>query len=72
MKPTRDPVLADIFSNKDFRIGMSYAINRPEIINIVYNGQGEPAQVGPLESSPLYNEQLATQYTEYDVDKANA
>jgi peptide/nickel transport system substrate-binding protein len=66
-----DAGLAEIFSNKDFRVGMSYAINRPEIINIVYNGQGEPAQVAPLESSPLYNEQLATQYLDYDVAKAN-
>jgi peptide/nickel transport system substrate-binding protein len=66
-----DPVLAEIFSNKDFRIGMSHAINRQEIIEIVQFGQGEPAQVAPLESSPLYNEQLATQYTEYDVDLAN-
>ncbi|MEO8398074.1 MAG: ABC transporter substrate-binding protein, partial [Chloroflexota bacterium] len=48
-----DPVLADIFANKDFRIGMSEAINRQEVIDIVYNGQGEPAQVAPLESSPL-------------------
>ncbi|MCC6803167.1 MAG: ABC transporter substrate-binding protein [Anaerolineae bacterium] len=66
-----DPVLADIFANKDFRIGMSYAINRPEIIEIVQFGQGEPAQASPLPSSPLYHEQLATQYTEYDVDLAN-
>lgn len=66
-----DPVLAEIFANKDFRIGMSHAINRQEIIEIVQFGQGEPAQVAPLESSPLYNEQLATQYTEYDVDLAN-
>jgi len=35
-----DQGLADIFSNKDFRIGMSYAINRPEIIEIVFDGQG--------------------------------
>jgi peptide/nickel transport system substrate-binding protein len=68
---TQDPVLAEIFANKDFRIGMSYAINRPEIIEIVYFGQGTPSQAAPLESSPLYNEQLATQYTEYDVAKAN-
>lgn len=66
-----DPVKAEIFANKDFRIGMSYAINRPEIIEIVHAGQGTPAQPSPLESSPLYNEQLATQYTEFDVDLAN-
>ena len=63
--------MAELFANKDFRIGMSYAINRPEIIEIVNFGQGQPAQPSPIESSPLYNEQLATQYTEYDVDIAN-
>jgi peptide/nickel transport system substrate-binding protein len=66
-----DPVLADLFANKDFRIGMSHAINRQEIIEIVHSGQGTPAQVGPLATSPLYNEQLTTQYTEYSVDLAN-
>ncbi|MBI5960858.1 MAG: ABC transporter substrate-binding protein, partial [Chloroflexi bacterium] len=66
-----DPVKAQVFGDKNFRIGMSYAINRPELIEIVHSGQGTPAQPSPLESSPLYNEQLATQYVEYDVDKAN-
>jgi peptide/nickel transport system substrate-binding protein len=66
-----DPVLREIFRNKDFRIGLSHAINRNEIIEIVHFGQGVPSQVGPLESSPLFNEQLAYQYTEYDVNLAN-
>lgn len=66
-----DPVKAEVFANKDFRIGMSHAINRAEIIEIVHFGQGTPSQAAPLESSPLYNEQLATQYTEYNVDLAN-
>lgn len=61
---------AEIFANKDFRIGMSYAINRREIIEVVHLGQGKPAQVAPLETSPLYNEEMATQYTEYDLEKA--
>lgn len=66
-----DPIKAEIFANKDFRIGMSYAINRQEIIDIVHQGQGTPSQQGPLESSPLYNEQLATQYVDFNVDLAN-
>jgi len=66
-----DPIKAEIFANKDFRIGMSYAVNRQEIIDIVHQGQGTPSQQGPLESSPLYNEQLATQYVDFDVDLAN-
>jgi peptide/nickel transport system substrate-binding protein len=50
---------------------MSHAINREEIIEIVHQGQGIPSQVAPLESSPMYNERLAIQYIEYDVDLAN-
>jgi len=67
----KDPTLRSIFQNKDFRIGLSYAINRQEIIDTVYMGQGTPAQPSVLEGTPLYNEQLAKQYTEYDVAKAN-
>ncbi|MBI1279241.1 MAG: hypothetical protein GC179_14030 [Anaerolineaceae bacterium] len=63
--------LGEIFSQKDFRIGMSYAIDRQEIIDIVYFGQGAPRQISPIEDSPLYNEQLSTQYLDYDVAKAN-
>lgn len=66
-----DPVKREIFQNKDFRIGLSHAINRQEIIDVLKVGQGEPAQVAVLEQSPFYNEALAKQYTEYDVDLAN-
>src|SRR5690606_25648535 len=37
----------------------------------VYAGQGEPWQCAPLEGHPAYDEELGTQYTEYDVDLAN-
>ncbi|MCU0490365.1 MAG: ABC transporter substrate-binding protein [Chloroflexaceae bacterium] len=70
-RTTADPVKAEIFANKDFRIGLSYAIDRKEIIEVVFQGQGEPAQVAPLEDSPLYNERMATQYLELDLAKAN-
>jgi peptide/nickel transport system substrate-binding protein len=63
--------LGKLFSEKDFRIGMSYAIDRKEVIEIAYFGQGEPRQISPTKDSPLYNEQLTTQYVEYDVAKAN-
>jgi peptide/nickel transport system substrate-binding protein len=67
----KDPVMRQMFQNKNFRIGLSHAINRKNIIDLVYLGQGEPVQVGPRPESPYYNEQLSHQYTEYDVDKAN-
>lgn len=67
----QDAVKREIFNNIDFRIGLSYAINRQEIIDTVYVGVGEPWQTAALPSSPFYDEEMAKQYTEYSVDKAN-
>jgi len=67
----KDKQLRAIFQDINFRIGLSYAINRKEIIDVVWVGQGEPYQLGPRPTSPYYNEKLAKQYIEYDVKKAN-
>ncbi len=66
-----DPLKAEIYANKDFRIGLSHAINRQELIDVVFLGQGQPHQVAPRPESPLYDEELATQFTAYDVALAN-
>lgn len=66
-----DQVAAEIYQNKDFRIGLSSAMDRQTVIDTVYIGQGIPFQQSPRPESPFYNEQLATQYTEYNVDLAN-
>jgi peptide/nickel transport system substrate-binding protein len=66
-----DPVKREIFGNRDFRIGLSYAIDRDEIIRAVHARQGEPWQVAPTAESEFYDEKMAKQFTEYDVDLAN-
>jgi peptide/nickel transport system substrate-binding protein len=66
------PAMSEMFRNKDFRIGLSHAINRQEIINTVFQRQGTPAQVAQAPTSTYYNEQLEKQYIEYDVALANA
>jgi peptide/nickel transport system substrate-binding protein len=66
----RDPVLRRIFRDKDFRIGLSHAINRQEIIDVAYQKQGEPFQAAPRPESEFYDETFAKQYTEYDVARA--
>ena len=66
-----DPVKREMFNNLDFRAALSHAIDRQEMIDLVYVGQGEPWQAAPLPESPYYNERLATQYLDYDVDLAN-
>jgi peptide/nickel transport system substrate-binding protein len=67
----KDPGIKEVFMKKDFRIAMSYAINRKEIIDTLYVGDGSPSQPAPLPESPHYHERLEKQYTEYDVAKAN-
>lgn len=66
-----DPMKREIFQNKDFRIGLSHAMNRQEIIDLIYVGQGEPYQAAPRPEAPFYNEEFAKQYTEFNLDLAN-
>ena len=65
-----DSVKAQVFQNKDFRIGLSLGMDRPSIIDVVYLGQGEPFQAAPRPRSPYYNERLARQFTDYDPGTA--
>lgn len=66
-----DPVKREVFTNKNFRIGLSHAINRQELIDVVFVGQGKPWNVAPLPGSPYYIEGLGEQYVEYNIDLAN-
>ncbi len=67
----KDPAVREVFQKVDFRIALSHAINRQEIIDTTYVGDGEPRQAAPLDESPHYHERMAKQYIEYDPDKAN-
>ncbi len=69
---SENPILNELFNQKDFRVALSHAINRQELIDVLFVGQGEPWQAGPRPESRWYHERLAKQYTEYDVEKANA
>lgn len=69
---SQDATKAPIFQNKDFRIALSHALDRQAIIDTIYLGQSTPQQVSPRKGTPYYNERLATQYLEHDVEKANS
>jgi peptide/nickel transport system substrate-binding protein len=66
-----DPVKRQIFRNKSFRIGLSHAINRQEILDFLYHGEGQPWQAAPRADSPFYDLAMGEMYTEYSVEKAN-
>lgn len=67
-----DATKRELFNTIEFRQALSLGIDRQAMIDAVFVGQGSPAQASMREGDPLYNEQLAKQFTEYDVDKANA
>ncbi|MFC7457618.1 ABC transporter substrate-binding protein [Brachybacterium sp. GCM10030267] len=67
----KDPEKAELYQNRDFRIGLSHAIDREELITAVWQRQGEPWQWAPHAESEYYDEEFAKQYTEFDVDLAN-
>jgi peptide/nickel transport system substrate-binding protein len=61
----------ELYQNRDFRIGLSHAIDRKELITAVWQRQGEPWQVAPYRESAFYDEEFATQYTAFDPAAAN-
>ncbi|MEO3843151.1 ABC transporter substrate-binding protein [Streptomyces sp. CNZ287] len=67
----KDEAKREVFGSRDFRIGLSYAIDRRKVIKAVHARQGEPWQVAPARDSGFFDEEMAKQYTEYDPDKAN-
>jgi peptide/nickel transport system substrate-binding protein len=65
-----DPTKRTLFQNRNFRVGLSYAINRQEILNLLFKGSGKPWQAAPPEGSYFYDPVMGTQYTEFNVEKA--
>ena len=66
----KDPTKRKVFQNKDFRIGLSHAVDRQAIIDSVFIGEGTPRQLAPHATTPFFVERLATQYLDYDPDLA--
>ncbi len=68
----KDPVVAELLQTKDFRIALSYAIDREQIKESVFMGLGEARQPVPAPWNPFYpGDEVAYKYTQFDPDKAN-
>ncbi len=67
----KNPELRELFNKRDFRVALSEAINRQEIIDTALLGEGSPWQQGPFEDHPNFNKRLSTQYLEFKPDEAN-
>lgn len=68
-----DPASAwkqQLLSNRRFRQALSLAIDRAAIIETLFNGQGEPAQIDPGPTSPYHSAELMRSYTDFDPARA--
>ncbi|HEY7141099.1 MAG TPA: ABC transporter substrate-binding protein [Methylomirabilota bacterium] len=67
-----DPEIAKLLASKDFRVALSYAINRTQIKESAFLGLGEPRQGVPAPWHPYFpGDEYAKKYTAYKSDEAN-
>jgi peptide/nickel transport system substrate-binding protein len=68
----KDPAVGELMRTKDFRVALSYAIDREAIKELAFLGIGEARQPVPAPWSPYYpGDEYAYKYTEHNVDMAN-
>ena len=68
---TPDLAQRELFQDLRFRQALSLAINREEINQLVFDGQGQPRQATVVELSPLFKPEYAAAYAQYDTERAN-
>ena len=69
---SKDPAKREIFQNVEFRRAMSMAINRDEINDIVFAGQGTPSAMTPDPTVSFYKPEWQNAWVEFDPDRANS
>ncbi|MGH2562204.1 MAG: ABC transporter substrate-binding protein, partial [Thermomicrobiales bacterium] len=66
-----DPALKSIFADVRFRQALSLAINREEINELVFLGQGTIRQATINESASFFKQEWADHFVAFDLDEAN-
>ena len=66
-----DPVLNELFSNRDFRVGVSVALNRPQMNDIVFFGMGDAHPATPLNTMEFFDQAWYNDNLAYDPERAN-
>ncbi len=69
---SKDPVMRGILKDRRFRIALSVAIDREELIFLLYGGMAAPARGVASRFDPYYLPEYDENYLEYDPDRANA
>jgi peptide/nickel transport system substrate-binding protein len=66
-----DPVLNKIFGDVRWRQAMSLAVDRDEINELVFLGQGTPRQATINSSAKFYKDEWGNSFAKLDLDQAN-
>ncbi|NIA21362.1 MAG: hypothetical protein GWP05_05205 [Anaerolineaceae bacterium] len=66
-----DPEYRKLQADPRIRQALSLALNRQEMIDVVFQGLGTPAQFSVPEGSKYYNPRLRTAFIKYDPQRAN-
>ena len=67
----KDPVVKKIFGDVRFRQAVSIAINRKEINELVFLGQGTPRQATINESASFFKKEWAESFAQFDAAAAS-
>ncbi len=69
---TEDETKRDLYNNVDFRRALSVAINRDEILALIYKGGVFASQVAPARGEPYHGEsELFQTFAQFDPELAN-
>jgi peptide/nickel transport system substrate-binding protein len=67
----KEPKWRTLMQNADFRRALSLGVDREEINQVIYFGLAIPMNNSVLPQSPLYKEENAQSYAQFDIDSAN-
>jgi len=69
---SKDPAMRRLLRDRRFRIALSVAIDRAELIAILYSGMAAPSRGLASEHDPYYLPEFDAKYLDFDPDHANA
>ena len=69
---TEDEAMGELLRTIDFKKALALAIDRDEIKELVHLGQGDAVNISPPVGSPIYKEEYANSYAEFDPEQSAA
>lgn len=68
---SKNPEIRPFLQDRRFRMALSVAIDRAEIIDIIYSGMALPSRGVSTPADPYYLPEFDEKYLEYDPERAN-